>query len=137
MPDCFPAFFFACDLKNLPAGERLLAAMFQSVTTRTAGFNTIDISDERGIKSGYDTVNVDRWFAGFYSRRNENNYFYGTDSECNCNLSQSGKCRGFWTELEYHVIKNAATIAMLYLHYSLWRCCNQRIRRSSPFGLSV
>ena len=42
----FPAFFFfACDLKNLPAGERLLAAMFQSVTTRTAGFNTIDISE--------------------------------------------------------------------------------------------
>ena len=33
----FPAvFFFVCDLKNLPVGERLLAAMFQSVTTRTA-----------------------------------------------------------------------------------------------------
>lgn len=45
MPDCFSGiFFFACDLKNL-RGERLLAAMFQSVTTRTAGFNTIDISE--------------------------------------------------------------------------------------------
>ena len=31
-------------MKNLSAGNRLLAAAFQSVTTRTAGFNTIDIS---------------------------------------------------------------------------------------------
>ena len=37
-------FFFTCDLKNLSAGNRLLAAAFQSVTTRTAGFNKIDIS---------------------------------------------------------------------------------------------
>ena len=41
----FPVvFFFTCDLKNLSTGNRLLAAAFQSVTTRTAGFNTIDIS---------------------------------------------------------------------------------------------
>ena len=30
-------------LGPLPAGERVLAAWFQSVTSRTAGFNTIDI----------------------------------------------------------------------------------------------
>ena len=38
-------FFFTFDLKNLPTGKRMLAAVFQSVTTRTAGFNTIDISE--------------------------------------------------------------------------------------------
>ena len=37
-------FFFACDFGNLPAGKRLLASVFQSVTTRTAGFNTEDLS---------------------------------------------------------------------------------------------
>ena len=37
----FPAvFFYICDLTKLPMGKRLLAAAFQSVTTRTAGFNT-------------------------------------------------------------------------------------------------
>jgi trk system potassium uptake protein len=42
----FPAvFFYICDLTNLPMGKRLLAAAFQSVTTRTAGFNTINISE--------------------------------------------------------------------------------------------
>ncbi|MDF1568347.1 MAG: potassium transporter TrkG [Spirochaetaceae bacterium] len=29
---------------NLPAGERYMAALFQSITTRTAGFNTVDQS---------------------------------------------------------------------------------------------
>ena len=42
----FPAvFFYICDLTKLPMGKRLLAAAFQSVTTRTAGFNTINISE--------------------------------------------------------------------------------------------
>ena len=33
---------FTGTFSSLPLGERLLAAMFQSVTTRTAGFNTVD-----------------------------------------------------------------------------------------------
>ena len=42
----FPTvFFYICDLTNLPMEKRLLAAAFQSVTTRTAGFNTINISE--------------------------------------------------------------------------------------------
>ena len=39
----FPAvyfFFFECG--DLPVGERILASLFQSVTPRTAGFNTVD-----------------------------------------------------------------------------------------------
>lgn len=37
-------FFFFIDYKDLPAGERILASLFQSVTTRTAGFNTTDLN---------------------------------------------------------------------------------------------
>lgn len=40
--------FFACEhtgtLRGLPAGEKALAALFQSVTMRTAGFNTVDLA---------------------------------------------------------------------------------------------
>ena len=41
----FPAvyfFFFECG--DLPAGERILTSLFQSVTPRTAGFNTINLT---------------------------------------------------------------------------------------------
>ena len=114
-------FFFACDLKNLPAGERLLAAMFQSVTTRTAGFNTIDISEMSeaskavmillmliggspgstagGMKTTTFTVLILNAIATFRSQENAG---------------------AFGRRLEYHVIKNAATIAMLY--FTLFFC---------------
>lgn len=41
----FPAiFFFFADFAALPIEDRLQAALFQSVTTRTAGFNTVNLS---------------------------------------------------------------------------------------------
>ena len=41
----FPALvFFFNDLKELPLNERILSSLFQSVTTRTAGFNTINLN---------------------------------------------------------------------------------------------
>ena len=42
------AFFFFCDFTGLPLGERILASLFQSVTPRTAGFNTADLAAMTG-----------------------------------------------------------------------------------------
>ena len=42
------AFFFFADFSSLPVGNRLLASFFQSVTPRTAGFNTVNLSDMTG-----------------------------------------------------------------------------------------
>ena len=118
----FPAFFFfTCDLKNLSIGKRLLAAVFQSVTTRTAGFNTINISEMSeaskavmillmliggspgstagGMKTTTFTVLILNAIATFRSQENAG---------------------AFGRRLEYHVIKNAATIAMLY--FTLFFC---------------
>ena len=36
--------FFLLEYRDLPLGRRILASLFQSVTTRTAGFNTTDLS---------------------------------------------------------------------------------------------
>ena len=114
-------FFFTCDLKNLSMGKRLLAAVFQSVTTRTAGFNTINISEMSeaskavmillmliggspgstagGMKTTTFTVLILNAIATFRSQENAG---------------------AFGRRLEYHVIKNAATIAMLY--FTLFFC---------------
>lgn len=37
-------YFFFFEYSNLPLGERILTSLFQSVTPRTAGFNTTDLS---------------------------------------------------------------------------------------------
>ena len=41
-------FFFFVDFSSLPIGKRVLASFFQSVTPRTAGFNTVILSDMTG-----------------------------------------------------------------------------------------
>ena len=112
----FPAvFFYICDLTKLPMGKRLLAATFQSVTTRTAGFNTMDISKMTevskamiiilmlvggspsstagGMKTTTFAVLILNAFATFRSQ--ENVETFGRRIECS-------------------VIKNASTIAMMY-----------------------
>ena len=114
-------FFFSCDLKKMSTGKRQLAAIFQSVTTRTAGFNTINISKMSetskavmillmliggspgstagGMKTTTFTVLILNAIATFRSQENAG---------------------AFGRRLEYHVIKNAATIAMLY--FTLFFC---------------
>lgn len=36
-------YFFVFEFRHAPLGERICSAVFQSVTTRTAGFNTVDL----------------------------------------------------------------------------------------------
>ena len=49
----FPAlYFFFFEFSDLPVGERLLVSLFQSITTRTAGFNTVDLPAISEIGSG-------------------------------------------------------------------------------------
>ena len=124
-------------MKNLSAGNRLLAAAFQSVTTRTAGFNTIDISEMSeaskavmillmliggspgstagGMKTTTFTVLILNAIATFRSQENAG---------------------AFGRRLEYHVIKKCShsSHALFYI-VLLRRCCNQRIRRSSTFWI--
>ena len=108
-------FFFACDFGNLPVGKRLLASVFQSVTTRTAGFNTEDLSlmteagkavmillmliggspssTAGGMKTTTFAVLILNAFATFRSREDVG---------------------AFGRRFDGHVIKSAATIAMMY-----------------------
>lgn len=42
-------YFFFAEFGALPIGERLLASLFASVTPRTAGFNTVDLTKLSGV----------------------------------------------------------------------------------------
>ena len=44
--------FFFVDFDALPLGERIQAALFQSITPRTAGFNTVTLSAMSGASQG-------------------------------------------------------------------------------------
>ena len=109
-------FFFFSDFSALPAGNRLLASFFQSVTPRTAGFNTVNLSAMSGASQGVmillmliggspgstaggmktTTLAVLVANAAATFRRRESAQFFGRRVDCGA-------------------VKTAATILMMYL----------------------
>ena len=109
-------FFFFADFDALPLGERIQAALFQSVTPRTAGFNTVDLpamssaslsvmillmliggspgSTAGGIKTTTLAVLLANTAATF--RQRENAQFFGR-------------------RIDFSAVKTAATILTMYL----------------------
>ena len=65
-------YFYFGEYGQMKGGPRILASLFQSVTTRTAGFNTTDISSLSDTgKAIMILAHADRRCAGFNGRRHE------------------------------------------------------------------
>lgn len=110
------AYFYVCEFSALEPGRRILCSLFQSVTPRTAGFNTVDLtslqetgqsiiillmlvggspgSTAGGMKTTTVAVLIATAFSTF--RRKENAHFFGR-------------------RIDDDVVKNAATIGLLYI----------------------
>ena len=112
-----PATYFFCfEFSSLSAGERILASLFQAVTPRTAGFNTMELTElsEAGqfitivlmliggspgsTAGGMKTTTVAVLFATAVSTfcRKEYTHFFGR-------------------RIDDDVVKNAATVLLMYL----------------------
>ncbi len=109
-------YFYFFEFASLAAGERILASLFQSVTPRTAGFNTADLTglSESGksviiilmliggspgsTAGGMKTTTVAVLFAAAVSTfcRKEHTHFFSR-------------------RIDDDVVKNAATILLMYL----------------------
>ena len=114
-------FFFVYDLKNLPAGQRLLAATFQSVTTRTAGFNTINISEMSEASSAFMILlMLIGGSPGSTAGGMKTTTFTVLLLNAIATFRSQENAGAFGRRLEYHAIKNAATISMLY--FTLFFC---------------
>ncbi len=109
-------FFFFIDFADIPIKERIFSSLFQSVTPRTAGFNTANLtamtgagqaiiialmliggspgSTAGGMKTTTFAVLIANALASF--RRKENPQFFGR-------------------RIENNAVKNAATILMMYI----------------------
>ncbi|MDY3017356.1 MAG: potassium transporter TrkG [Blautia sp.] len=113
----FPAiYFFFCEFSNFPIGERILSSLFQSVTPRTAGFNTVDLTllTETGLMimiilmliggspgstaGGMKTTTVAVLFSSALAvfRKQDSAHFFSR-------------------RIPDNAVKNAATILMMYL----------------------
>ena len=109
-------YFFFCEFRALPLGQRILASLFQAVTPRTAGFNTVDLTElsEPGqfltlalmltggspgsTAGGMKTTTIAVLFAAAIAtfRRKEHTHLFGR-------------------RIDDGVVKHAATIFLMYI----------------------
>ena len=109
-------FYFFSDYAALPLGERLLASLFQSVTARTAGFNTTDLSAMSGASRA---IMIALMLVGGSPGSTAGGMKTTTLAVLVANAAATfrrrDEVRFFGRRIDGSAVKNAATIAMLYL----------------------
>ena len=109
-------FFFFSDFSALPAGNRLLASFFQSVTPRTAGFNTVNLS---AMSSASQGVMILLMLIGGSPGSTAGGMKTTTLAVLLANavatFRQRDSAQFFGRRVDCSAIKTAATILMMYL----------------------
>ena len=93
--DLYPGYpLLFLEFQDIPAGKRILVSLFQSVTTRTAGFNTADLFLHAGIRPApYDPSHAGRRKSGIHRRRNQTTTLAVLISLRDCCLCQERTAR--------------------------------------------
>ena len=109
-------FFFLSDFSALPAGNRLLASFFQSVTPRTAGFNTVNLS---AMSSASQGVMILLMLIGGSPGSTAGGMKTTTLAVLLANavatFRQRDSAQFFGRRVDCSAVKTAATILMMYL----------------------
>ena len=109
-------FFFVVDFTGSSTGTRLLASTFQSVTTRTAGFNTADLTAMTPTsKSVMILLMLIGGSPGSTAGGMKTTTFAVLILNMVATFCQKEDIEIFGRRLDSHAIKNAATIVALYI----------------------
>ena len=108
--------FFLTDFANLPVGERILASLFQSVTPRTAGYNTVDLTE---MTDASQAVTILLMLTGGAPGSTAGGMKVTTLAVLIANAIAAFRRREdpqlFRRRLEASTVRNAAAILLLYL----------------------
>lgn len=109
-------FFFITDFTGLPTGSKLLTSIFQSVTTRTAGFNTADLTAMTpASKSIMILLMLIGGSPGSTAGGMKTTTFAILLLNMVATFCQKENIEIFGRRIDNNTIKNAATIVSLYI----------------------
>ena len=113
----FPAlFFFFVDFDTLPLGARIQAALFQSVTPRTAGYNTINLSAMSGASlSVMILLMLIGGSPGSTAGGMKTTTLAVLLANAAATFRQRDSAQFFGRRVDYSAVKTAATILTMYL----------------------
>ena len=113
-------YFFFYDFYAFPLKSLILASLFQSVTPRTAGFNTVDLASMSSTSQGISIVLMLIGASpGSTGGGMKNTTFTVLLMTCIAVFRRKKDTEIFGRRIEIDIIKNAATIAMMYVVFSL------------------
>ena len=108
--------FYLTDFADLPVGERILASLFQSVTPRTAGYNTVDLTE---MTDASQAVTILLMLTGGAPGSTAGGMKVTTLAVLIANAVAAFRRREdpqlFHRRLETSTVRNAAAILLLYL----------------------
>lgn len=108
--------FFFVDFSSLPLKERILASLFQSVTPRTAGFNTVDLTKMSGVSKAVMTLLM---LIGASPSSTAGGMKITTFSIMIANalavFSQKDETDMFHKRISSEILRSTATIFMMYV----------------------
>lgn len=118
----FPAiFFFFADFASLPMEARLQASLFQSVTTRTAGFNTVNLSAMSGSSQGIMILlMLIGGSPGSTAGGMKTTTFAVLLANIVATYRQQDSAHFFDRRVDYNAIKLASTILTMYIALFFW-----------------
>lgn len=127
--------FFFCDFADRPLGERILCSLFQSVTARTAGFNTADLSAMTGVSHAVLIVlmliggSPGSTAGGMKTTTAAVLFANATATFC-----QRESAHFFGRRIDSTVVKNAATILIMYVTLMLAGGCAVSLIEDLPLS---
>lgn len=134
-----PAFlFFFYDFAELPIGERIFGSLFQSVTTRTAGFNTLDLGSMSVIGQA---VFIGLMLVGGSPGSTAGGMKTTTlavlviNVIATCKRKQDPEC--FGRRLDSSAIKTASTVFVLYITLCFFSASAICMIEGLPFGVCL
>ena len=113
----FPAlFFFFVDFADMPMKERVLSSLFQSVTPRTAGFNTADLTVMTGAGQAIIIVlMLIGGSPGSTAGGMKTTTFAVLLATAFSTFRRKEDTQIFKRRVDHSVVRNAATILMMYI----------------------
>ena len=109
-------FFFFVDFSSLPIGKRVLASFFQSVTPRTAGFNTVILSDMTGASQAVMIfLMIIGGSPGSTAGGMKTTTLAVLVANAAATFRQRESAQFFGRRIECGVVKTAATVVTMYL----------------------
>lgn len=135
----FPAlYFFFNEYIGLPLSDRIFTSLFQSVTTRTAGFNTADLTALSGAGQGIFIVLM---LIGGSPGSTAGGMKTTTVAVLFLNLiavfRRKGDAQCFGRRIESEAIRSAATILMMYITLLFGGAVTISLADKLPMGVSL